>query len=132
MMPINQSGFSMLELLIALIVLSVGLLALAGLQQTAIESNAASQHLTSSTFLAESKMHELKTDGYASLSNGTFSDANNPIDEEGQAGGIFTRTWTVSTMGVNTKQVAVTISWQDQIGGYRSSSLHTIVSDTMD
>lgn len=131
-MPMNPSGFSMLELLIALTVLSVGLFALAGLQQAAVGENSASEHLTSAIFLAEAKMNQLKTDGYSSLGNGTFSDANNPIDEQGQAGGIFTRTWTVSSMGVNTKQVTVTISWQDQVGGNRSSSLHTILTDTMD
>jgi type IV pilus assembly protein PilV len=131
-MPKNQSGFSMLELLIALIVLSVGLLALAGLQQTAIESNAASQHLTSATFLAEAKLNELKRGGYASLSDGTFNDANNPVDEQGQAGGIFTRAWTISPFAADVKRITVTISWEDQLGGSRSSSLHTVVSDEVD
>jgi type IV pilus assembly protein PilV len=128
----NQSGFSILELLVALAILSVGLFALAGLQQTAIDSNAAARHLTSAAFLAEAKITELKTDGYAGLSDGTFNDANNPIDEEGESGGIFTRSWTISAFGVNRKLVTVTISWQDQMGGNRSSSLHTILSETMD
>jgi type IV pilus assembly protein PilV len=128
----RSRGFSLLELLVALAILSVGLFALAGLQKTAIEGNAASRNLTSAVFLAEAKMNELQAKGYSNLSPGAFSDSNNPVNERGEPGGIFARTWTVSGHGVNMKQITVSVSWKDGVGDNRSTSLDTVISDTMD
>ena len=128
----HEKGFTMVEVLVAIIILSIGLLALAGLQATVIKGNVASKNLTSAVFLVETKIDELKSGGYASLSDGTFNDPNNPVNEKGDSGGIFNRSWTISTYETNMRKIIVTVTWTDQVGGNRSTSLVTVLSDRMD
>ena len=128
----NQRAFSLIELLVALTVLSLGLFALAGMQQTAINGITSSRHLTSAVFLAEAKMNELKTRGYSKLSLDACGDPENPVNSQGEPGGIFRRSWTISQYGANMKKITVTVSWVDSAGGSRTTSLNTVVSDSMD
>lgn len=55
-----QSGFSMVEVLVAILLLTVGLLALATMQTQAVASNSYGNKLTEATFLAQDKMEELR------------------------------------------------------------------------
>jgi type IV pilus assembly protein PilV len=128
----KQSGFSLVELIVGLAILTVGLLAVAGMQGVAVEGNAASKNLTSAVFLAEAKLNELKAGGYSSLAGGTVNDQNNPVNEQGQPGGIFRRSWTISNHGANMKRITVAVSWKDLRGGDRSTSLEALVSQVMD
>lgn len=48
----RQRGFSLIEVLVALLVLSIGLLGLAALQTTSLQFNTGSYHRTQATFLA--------------------------------------------------------------------------------
>lgn len=50
--PDRQQGFSLVEILVALLVLSIGLLGLAALQTTSLQFNTGSYHRTQATFLA--------------------------------------------------------------------------------
>ncbi|HUT52277.1 MAG TPA: prepilin-type N-terminal cleavage/methylation domain-containing protein [bacterium] len=58
---IRQSGFSMIELLVALVILSVGILAIAQLQVAAIRTLTLSRHITVATQLALKEVEFLKT-----------------------------------------------------------------------
>jgi len=55
----NKSGFSLVEVLIALTIFAVGLLAVASMQLTAIRGNASANSLTVATALAEGIMEEI-------------------------------------------------------------------------
>ena len=55
-----QSGFSMVEVLVAILLLTVGLLALAKMQTQAVASNNYGNQLTEATFLAQDKLEELR------------------------------------------------------------------------
>ena len=56
----RQSGFSMVEVLVAILLLTVGLLALAKMQTQAVASNNFGNQLTEATFLAQDKLEELR------------------------------------------------------------------------
>ena len=56
----SQSGFSMVEVLVAILLLTVGLLALAKMQTQAVASNNYGNQLTEATFLAQDKLEELR------------------------------------------------------------------------
>jgi prepilin-type N-terminal cleavage/methylation domain-containing protein len=56
----SQTGFSMVEVLVAILLLTVGLLALARMQTQAVASNSYGSKLTEATFLAQDKMEELR------------------------------------------------------------------------
>ena len=49
---LNQSGFSLLEVLITLVILAIGLLGLAGLQATGLKQNHSAYHRSQATQLA--------------------------------------------------------------------------------
>ncbi|MEJ2365365.1 MAG: type IV pilus modification protein PilV [Deltaproteobacteria bacterium] len=55
-----QQGFSLVEVLVAILLLTVGLLALAKMQTHAVASNSFGNHLTQATFLAQDKLEELR------------------------------------------------------------------------
>jgi prepilin-type N-terminal cleavage/methylation domain-containing protein len=56
----SQTGFSMVEVMVAILLLTVGLLALAKMQTQAVASNSYGSKLTEATFLAQDKMEELR------------------------------------------------------------------------
>lgn len=59
----SQSGFSLIELLVALIVFSIGLLAVAGLQTVSKRANYESMQRTNAAQLANSVLEEMRTNG---------------------------------------------------------------------
>jgi len=54
-----QRGFSLVEVLIAIVLLAVGLLSLSTMQTYAVSSNSFGNRLTEATFLAQDKLEEL-------------------------------------------------------------------------
>ena len=119
----KRDGFTLLEVLISLSVLSLGLLGVAGMSIYVSQGNAQARKVTAATTLAQSQLESFKDMAYASIVTG--SDANNPVDESGNAGGIYTRSWTVTndTPYANVKHVQCTVSW-----GSDSISLYTLIA----
>lgn len=125
----DKNGFSLVEFMIAMSILAIGLLAVAGMQSTAIRGNLLSKGTTSAILLGEKKMEEFKNTPYTSLTNGTFQDPNNPLTDIGGSGGRFNRSWTISTYSgsTNMRQITITITWSE--GGLaKSTSLDTVIS----
>jgi type IV pilus assembly protein PilV len=60
----KQSGFTLIEVMIALVVLAAGLLALATMQVVSIRSNAFSSEMTSATMVALSRLEQLRNMDY--------------------------------------------------------------------
>ncbi len=108
----NERGFSLIEVMIALVIFSIGILAVAQLQFWNIRNNTTGNITTMATLLARQKMEELKSRADVTTLN-SDADADNPINADGSAGGIFTRTWTVSNPlgGSTSRHLAVTVSW---------------------
>jgi type IV pilus assembly protein PilV len=110
----NKQGFTLVEFLIAVVILAVGLLALINLQWMAIRGNSDSKEMTRAVFLAEKKMEVLKNIPYGSLALVTAQqDANNPMNGLEQTGGIFNRSWTIQSYSGSSfmKQITVNVSW---------------------
>ena len=119
----NEKGFSILELLVAVTVLSIGLLGLAALQGSTIKRNASAMRNTEAIALLEDKIEE-----YRSKSFETIDDE--PIQTGLGEDGIFNRTCSVQN-GVpipgSTKTVTVKVSWADP--GSHSLSFQTVFSN---
>jgi hypothetical protein len=81
----------------------------------AVRFNVYSRSLTAATMLAHDKIEELasKVSTDAQLTAGNHGDAANPIDADGAAGGIYTRTWVVTNNvpAAGLKTVSVTVTW---------------------
>lgn len=55
-----QQGYSLLEVLIAVLILSIGLLGLAGLQTTSLQSNQSASQVSQATFLASDILDRMR------------------------------------------------------------------------
>ena len=89
-------GFSLLEVLVAAAVLSIGLLALATLQVSLVRTSSDAKAYTVALSLAKDKIEELRTfrDVRGTTSYQSLTDGN---DVPGQVGGVaYLRAWTVS------------------------------------
>jgi len=121
----NEKGLSLIEVLVAMIILAIGLFGMAPLVVLSIEANSMSQDA-----LAVSNLAKEKIETYA---NASLLPAL-PFDEaeRGLAGGYdrTTRIWdnTVDTLiPAGLCQVEVVISWQDKMGASRSATYSTLL-----
>jgi len=116
----DQKGFTLLEFLIAVMVLSIGLLGMASLTGAMINFNRTAYNSTKAVTLAEEKMEELRNLSYQSLLDESTSDS----DTES----IFTRGWTLEfgepDDGMTTITVTVTWTWK---GTSKSIDIKSIV-----
>ncbi len=123
---INQKAFSLVEFMIALMILTVGILAMIGLQSTAIRSRSSSKWETAATTLAEQKLEELKSSGYSGLGNTDWTTAQS-ITLTGL--GTFSRIYKISDSGANyLKYIQVRVTWTNQQGVTKRVDLATYVS----
>ncbi len=111
----TQSGFTLLEVMIAMSIFLIGILGIVGLQYRVVHNNTKGLIITQGNLLAQSKMEELKntTDISNLVVGGPYVDPDNPIDEQGNAGGSFTRTWTIAfdpTIGSDYRLISVTVA----------------------
>lgn len=115
----NEGGFSLIEVLISLTILSVGLLAVAGMQITSIKGNFSSGNVTNATVLAQSKLEDLKNLSYtdSNLTSGQHS-------EGAISGSVFSMSYDVVDLTSTMKAITVIVQWKD-IGDH-SISLSTI------
>jgi prepilin-type N-terminal cleavage/methylation domain-containing protein len=86
----SQEGFSLIEVLIALAVFSIGILAVASLQITSTNGNALARKVTEATAVAKSQMEYLTTLAY---DHNDLNPALNPHETMQQG---YTLTWDVA------------------------------------
>jgi type IV pilus assembly protein PilV len=103
-----NAGFTLVESMLTLVIMSVGLLALAGLQITALRGNDLSRRMTTAVSIAEQSIEQLKNTPYTNIQA--------EVTSEVTASNLhFTRQVTVTNGPLpNTKSVSVLVSWQDQ------------------
>ena len=104
----NQNGFSLIEILIAMGILALAMLAAASMQFSSIRNNASGNMATQASMLAKARMEVLKnTSDITTLADGV----ENNIDANGQPGGIYNRSWTVANLGTTARHITVTVQW---------------------
>ena len=114
-----NAGFTLVESLLTLAIMSMSLLALAGLQITALRGNALSRSITTAISIAEQRIEQLKNTSYAHIQ----AEAATQVTASNLH---FTRQVTVTNGPLpNTKSVSVLVSWQDQ------SKTHTLPIATL-
>ena len=105
----RDEGFTLLEVMIALVILSVGLLGLAALQLVAIKSNAFSSEMTYATMLAQQHAEILKSRAFtdSDLAAGDHSATGN------SKGVHYTVAWNVTddTPDADMKTINLTVQW---------------------
>ena len=127
----NQAGFTIIEVLMAVIILSLGLLAYGVTSGTLVTKNTRSTQESIAITLAQDQLEELKA---SFLTNGLSN--NQWVNEEGEEGTdhtVFNRVWTVNLAPVAEFpcecyfDLNVTVAWNN--GGFvRNVELNTQVS----
>jgi type IV pilus assembly protein PilV len=143
MPPRGESGFTLIEILIAIAILAFGLLAVATMQVTGIRTNARANSMSQGLTLAQDKVEELISLSYDhsdlldSDGDGTDQDTDNDgIDDDGgnfglddtvdgggniiadnsDANGRYTTYWNVVTdePATNSKTIRVIVTWTER------------------
>jgi type IV pilus assembly protein PilV len=129
------SGMSLLEVLIALAILSVGLLGVAALQITAIKGNATADETAVAAYYAQEKIEELRRTAFDNIvsSAGIVSGAPNyasiPTDNAvnsklSKKNVRIYRVWNVENTTATLKTISVWSCWQET--GVRWHSMHFV------
>lgn len=108
----NERGVSLLELLVAFAILAVAAAGLFSVTSMAALGNNRNNDRIAATTLAVDKLEELAALGFSDLAAGAFADPQ-PIQPSGDAGGIFTRSWTITNTtvaGASAKAISVTVA----------------------
>ncbi len=111
----TQEGFTFVELLITLVLISVGIFSFITVLNTTLENNNNNDKKTKAVNLASEKIEDLKNQAISSvLNNGTTTE--NDIDEQGIAGdGPFTRTSVITDGGSDSlATLTVSVSWTNE------------------
>jgi len=119
---LRDSGFTLIETVIAMLVLTIGLLGMAALSISVMQGNKSSNRISTATALAQDKMEELRGLGYDNLPGSDSGD----IDING-----LSYSWDVETVTTRydangdvttdpddpvltiTKKVTVAVEWED-------------------
>jgi type IV pilus assembly protein PilV len=108
---LRSRGFSLIEVLVSLVILSISLLALAGLMTTTTKNNAFGGHLTEAATFAQDKLEEFRAMRWESIPlNQTSSDS--PMSRPGVQ---YERSWIAKLNDKNAdiKEIEITIRWTD-------------------
>ena len=110
---VRERGFTLLEVLIAISIFAVGVLAVATMQISATRGNRLGNELTQATTLAQQQIEALKGADFSSatLALGNYNDPDNPIVETSSGAGLFNRSWVIAANTTFSRLVTVTVSW---------------------
>lgn len=108
-LPIGEGGFTLLEVIVAISILTFGLLAVASMQLTAIRGNYNASNITEGTTVAQDRLEQFLLQPYNTVDEGT-------LPQEIRDG--YTVDGTVSRLDAsnasNGQVIAVTVRWQDK------------------
>ena len=121
----NSSGFTLIEVLIAAIIITFGMLAMTTFLGSLINKNSINQRQTIATLIAQDKIEDLRTKALTGDVTAAADDATETINVAG-AGGDFTMTTTIDDSS-NPNQITVVVDWVGE--GASQFTLVTLIND---
>ena len=127
----HQHGFTLIEMLVALVVLSIGMLGMSRITVSTISVHATNERLAKASALLQDSMERLKKSGYAGATSGTVTDTygsmvhyNTYTNTEFNYS-IYKRVTSVAanTPATNMKTVTVTVFWQNDRHALSASTI---------
>jgi type IV pilus assembly protein PilV len=119
----RQEGWTLIEILIAIVVLTVGLLAVGTMQISAIRGNFMGGNTSIALSLASQKMEDLFNQPYredGDLAPGVHPPEPQHVSDTGETGtGFYRRSWTITDSSSLTgnwpdmKQIEIIVSWEN-------------------
>jgi prepilin-type N-terminal cleavage/methylation domain-containing protein len=109
----KPSGFTILEVMIALLIMSMALLLLLNMAMVALDGNDWSHKTTNASQLIQEKLEELRSTPSPASGSDTV--------------GNVARTWTVTSEGPHLSRVDVLVVWEDIKSKSHSNSITTFI-----
>jgi prepilin-type N-terminal cleavage/methylation domain-containing protein len=116
----NDHGMTLLEILVAVTVLCVGLLAVAVMFPTSSSNIDYGGKMSKATALAQEKIEEFRNTSFDSIASGNDAPTG------------FTRTWSISDAGTTPfrlRTVTVTVSWPSALGRPHNVVLQSFIAE---
>ena len=124
----DSCGLSLIEVMIAMLILGIGLLTVAAAQLSALRMGTASEHNQQALYLAQEQLERFQANTPAA---GTFDDPGNPIDAfpNDRDLSTFSRGWVVldNTPQPGLSTVRVTVAWNNPVAGVPTAQRVTLV-----
>lgn len=127
----DQTGFTLIEVFIAIVILTVGLLGTAALTTGVVRGNLSGKNLTTATAIAQSCFEENRRVGYSSAGSVPAGGTNSCLTGNATVtlGGVaYTRNLAIDTSVSNIKTLTVTVTWSEGAVGTKSITLKTILA----
>ncbi len=109
----SEKGFSLLEVIVAMLILSVGMLGVGTMILTSFNNDRYNQRVRSAEYLAVSKVEEMRALSAAKVAQGiSLNEADSGNDEPTDS--PFVRLWTVHGPEIDSsevRRVSVTVGW---------------------
>jgi type IV pilus assembly protein PilV len=102
----KEKGFTLIELMIAIVILSVGLLGMATLTGSIVRNNKLSNDLSAATTLVQDKLEEIRADGYTAAASETKTACSGDFSEYQREVIVVSE-----TPAAGMKQVTVKVYW---------------------
>ncbi len=108
----NPSGVTLVELMVSLVIFSIGVLAVMSMTLMSINGNALANRMTQANLLAQEKMEELLLQDVTTLSASSDAPDN------------YSRVWLIEANDStvpddNSQWITVTVSWVDNKGNHQ-------------
>ena len=129
----TASGFTLIEVMITIGILTFGLLALATMQIQAMSGSDRGRHATRAAAIAENKMEQLQQDAWASIgvTGGFVADPVEQSTVKLDGATVVERNYNVSYQITDlqptfTRAIDVQVSWTEESGEIRSVTLSSV------
>jgi len=108
----REKGFTLIEVLIGVIILAIGVLAIAGMQITSTRGNFFSNSLMHATYVAQDRLELLKNKDFGDglLSGGSHADGTATF-----SGVVYNRAYTVTDDAAGYKLITYVVTWNDGV-----------------
>lgn len=114
----SRSGFTLVELIVAMLMLTIGLLGLAGVGAVVLKQMKGGTYQTIAASIAQSRFEQFEGDPCASITSGSAT-------VRGMA-----ETWTTAVVGLRAMTIRDTVSFVGTNGITKKVGIHTVVACT--
>jgi type IV pilus assembly protein PilV len=118
----GPKGFTLLEVVVAMVILAIALLGLAGLQIVSLQGNSLASQLTEATTLAQDQLEQLITTPFTTLADGVSN-------VTGGTGVAYNVQWDITPddlTGSTRANITVSVSWTQDAP--HTVSLNSVIS----
>jgi len=114
----RRAGFSLIEVMVAMAILGVGLLAIAGAQLHAMQGGRSGRHTSTASLLAQAKMEELQRARWTSIPAAAWqtTPVNVQVDDGGgaQVEQAYNVSWRITDLVLGqTRALDVRVTWNE-------------------